>query len=71
MFSGNGCPLGWVKVGCSCYYEYTIVSALQKSQEDCEKKGGNLIVVNSIEKQVSAFVSSSVTLKLIKFKPVI
>ncbi|XP_005944847.1 uncharacterized protein LOC102308983 [Haplochromis burtoni] len=48
---GNGCPPGWVKVGCSCYYEYIIVSALQKSQEDCEKKGGNLIVVNSIEKQ--------------------
>ncbi|XP_004574278.3 uncharacterized protein LOC101474760 [Maylandia zebra] len=48
---GNGCPPGWVKVGCSCYYEYIIVSALQKSQEDCEKKGGNLTVVNSIEKQ--------------------
>ncbi|XP_005463737.1 uncharacterized protein LOC102076600 isoform X2 [Oreochromis niloticus] len=48
---GNGCPPGWVKVGCSCYYEYTIVSALQKSKEDCEKKGGNLMVVNSIQKQ--------------------
>ncbi|XP_026012488.1 C-type lectin domain family 9 member A-like isoform X2 [Astatotilapia calliptera] len=48
---GNGCPPGWVKVGCSCYYEYIIVSALQKSQEDCEKKGGMLIVVNSIEKK--------------------
>ncbi|KAM9385490.1 uncharacterized protein KZ484_007003 isoform 2-T2 [Pholidichthys leucotaenia] len=47
----TSCPKGWLKVGCSCYYEFSESQSLEESKAECLSRGGNLLVVNSRDKQ--------------------
>ncbi|XP_050925053.1 C-type lectin domain family 4 member A isoform X1 [Lates calcarifer] len=51
MLKGKGCPDGWMRSGSSCYYRFTESKSLNESREDCEARGGQLMILNSTEKQ--------------------
>lgn len=42
-----------MRSGSSCYYRFTESKSLNESREDCEARGGQLMILNSTEKQVS------------------
>ncbi|KAL1023925.1 hypothetical protein UPYG_G00049080 [Umbra pygmaea] len=45
------CPDGWIKFGSSCYYISTEKKTWDESREDCLQRGGDLVIINSLEEQ--------------------
>ncbi|KAL1023928.1 hypothetical protein UPYG_G00049160 [Umbra pygmaea] len=45
----KGCLSGWKKFGCSCYYISTEKKTWNESREDCQGRGADLVVINSLE----------------------
>lgn len=47
------CEVNWKKFDIGCYYISTLTKTWNKSREYCVAKGGDLLVVDSREEQVS------------------
>ncbi|XP_067370813.1 CD209 antigen-like protein E [Channa argus] len=48
---GKLCPRGWKRFGCSCYFKSTEKKTWSDSRRDCEKRGSDLVIINSKEEQ--------------------
>ncbi|XP_026232666.1 asialoglycoprotein receptor 2-like [Anabas testudineus] len=55
------CPPGWTKFWCSCYLLSTKTGSWATGREDCRTRGGDLVVIDSIEEQtyVSKFTNTN------------
>ncbi|XP_026203932.1 uncharacterized protein LOC113154136 [Anabas testudineus] len=51
--AGKSCPDGWMRFGCNCYYKFTERKSLKDSGDECQRRGGTLMVIDSTEKQTS------------------
>ncbi|KAM4603896.1 uncharacterized protein ACJ7VT_018542 [Polymixia lowei] len=49
--STKRCPEEWTLFGSSCYYSSTETKTWQESRQDCQRRGADLIIINSGEKQ--------------------
>lgn len=47
------CAKGWKKFDFSCYYISTVSKSWKQSREFCTSNGGDLLIVDSKEEQVS------------------
>ncbi|XP_032367382.1 C-type lectin domain family 6 member A [Etheostoma spectabile] len=53
----KGCPDGWRRSRCSCYFKSKEKKKWFDSRADCWQRGADLVVINNEEEQVSVFVS--------------
>ncbi|XP_078138247.1 uncharacterized protein LOC139930195 [Centroberyx gerrardi] len=47
----TGCPEGWQRFGCSCYYISTERKNWDQSRQDCLRSGADLVIIDSTDKQ--------------------
>uniref|UniRef100_UPI003AAD5B7C C-type lectin domain family 4 member E-like n=1 Tax=Centroberyx gerrardi TaxID=166262 RepID=UPI003AAD5B7C len=40
-----GCPEGWLKFDCSCYYVSTVEKTWDESRQDCLSRGADLVII--------------------------
>uniref|UniRef100_A0AAQ6ILM6 C-type lectin domain-containing protein n=1 Tax=Anabas testudineus TaxID=64144 RepID=A0AAQ6ILM6_ANATE len=45
------CPAGWTMFRCSCYFLSSVSGSWSKGRQDCNKRGGDLVVIDSAEEQ--------------------
>ncbi|XP_026232145.1 CD209 antigen-like protein A [Anabas testudineus] len=45
------CPAGWTKFRCSCYFLSSVSGSWTEGRQDCNKRGGDLVVIDSAEEQ--------------------
>ncbi|KAM4539610.1 C-type lectin domain family 9 member A-like isoform 1-T1 [Odontesthes bonariensis] len=48
---GNWCPDGWTRFGLSCYFKFTEWKTWSDSRKLCQKRGADLVIINSKEEQ--------------------
>ncbi|XP_041812053.1 C-type lectin domain family 6 member A-like [Chelmon rostratus] len=51
IIKGRRCPDGWKRFGCSCYYKSSLKMSWQRSREECQRFGADLVVINTKEEQ--------------------
>uniref|UniRef100_A0A8C7J1H8 C-type lectin domain-containing protein n=1 Tax=Oncorhynchus kisutch TaxID=8019 RepID=A0A8C7J1H8_ONCKI len=54
----SGCPVGWRKFDCSCYFLSIVSKTWEESRQDCLNRGGDLVIIQSREEQVRCSVMS-------------
>ncbi|XP_055754559.1 C-type lectin domain family 4 member M-like [Salvelinus fontinalis] len=47
----SGCPDGWRKFDCSCYFLSSESKTWEESRQDCLKRGGDLVIIQRREEQ--------------------
>ncbi|XP_031670242.1 C-type lectin domain family 4 member M-like isoform X1 [Oncorhynchus kisutch] len=47
----SGCPVGWRKFDCSCYFLSIVSKTWEESRQDCLNRGGDLVIIQSREEQ--------------------
>ncbi|XP_026232663.1 CD209 antigen-like protein A [Anabas testudineus] len=45
------CPAGWTMFRCSCYFLSSVSGSWSEGRQDCNKRGGDLVVIDSAEEQ--------------------
>ncbi|XP_067352682.1 C-type lectin domain family 10 member A-like [Channa argus] len=58
------CCDGWVKFGTACYCISTVQKTRQESRQEYLNKGADLVIINSIEEQVSRNEKLQIKLRL-------
>nr|XP_029507126.1 C-type lectin domain family 12 member B-like isoform X2 [Oncorhynchus nerka] len=53
----SGCPVGWRKFDCSCYFLSIVSKTWEESRQDCLNRGGDLVIIQSREEQVRCSVA--------------
>uniref|UniRef100_A0A8C7JYM6 C-type lectin domain family 4 member M-like n=1 Tax=Oncorhynchus kisutch TaxID=8019 RepID=A0A8C7JYM6_ONCKI len=52
----HGCPVGWRKFDCSCYFLSIVSKTWEESRQDCLNRGGDLVIIQSREEQVMSWI---------------